>query len=175
MTAEPLLEIKSLSLSFGDRAALDQVSLTVWAGEIVGLLDRNGAGKTTLMKTVMGLLSPDAGEIHRRTVMKFLPQESMLPREERETLSGFEVRRLEISRALSAGPGLLLLDEPLSGVDPRGWGSLASWIRELARQGTGVLLCDHNAAEALRLCDRAYVLHEGRILAHGTPKDLSKA
>ena len=174
MAAEALLQIRNLSLKLGDRLALDRVSLTVGAGEIVGLLGRNGAGKTTLMKAVMGLLSPDAGELRLQSEIQWVAEETSLPRREKENRSGGELRQLEISRAMSSRPGLLLLDEPFRGVDPIQQDSLKQLMLEFARQGTGVFFSDHNALESLRICDRAYILHEGRILAHGTPGDLSK-
>jgi ABC-type lipopolysaccharide export system ATPase subunit len=164
MPAQPLLQVLDLSKRFGDRKALDKVSLTVKPGEIVGVLGRNGAGKTTLFKSLMDLLLPDEGEIHVWVNATYVAQEP----------SQVEDRRLEISRAISTRPALLLLDEPFSGVDPIQVQQLKRLILDLPRQGTGVLLADHNAAETLGICDRAYILHEGRILAHGTPGELSK-
>jgi lipopolysaccharide export system ATP-binding protein len=87
-------------------------------------------------------------------------------------LSGVEGRKLEICRALLLEPKLLMLDEPLSGIDPIGWAELVSLIRGLPSRGVSVLLTDHNAAAALRFCDRAYVMIAGRVLAGGTASEL---
>ncbi|HLY74675.1 MAG TPA: LPS export ABC transporter ATP-binding protein [Planctomycetota bacterium] len=88
------------------------------------------------------------------------------------TLTGGEARRLEICRALITHPSILLLDEPFSGVDPLVVGELQRLIRGLRDRGIGVLLADHNVRESLTVCDRAYVLNEGRILFGGTPSEL---
>jgi lipopolysaccharide export system ATP-binding protein len=174
MAAAPLLDVTQLTTRFGDRTALDQVSLCVRAGEIVGVLGRNGAGKTTLLQSVMGLLRPDEGQIRLRGEAQFVPRELSRDEQQEGTWSGAEIRRRMIGKAMGRRPGLLVLDEPMSGVDPLRVQELQALLRDLARQGTGILFSDHNARESLGLCDRAYVLHEGRIVAKGTPGDLSK-
>jgi lipopolysaccharide export system ATP-binding protein len=83
------------------------------------------------------------------------------------TLSGGERRRLEITRALSLSPQFLLLDEPFSGVDPISVNEVTNIILELKAQGIGIFLTDHNVRETLRAVDRAYLLYEGKVLAHG--------
>lgn len=83
------------------------------------------------------------------------------------TLSGGERRRLEITRALSLSPKFLLLDEPFSGVDPISVNEVTSIILELKSQGIGIFLTDHNVRETLRAVDRAYLLYDGKVLAHG--------
>ncbi len=88
------------------------------------------------------------------------------------TLSGGERRRLTIARAMAASPSLLILDEPFSGVDPVVVGELQGFIRSLPLRGTSVLFSDHNVRESLSICDRAYILHEGRMLKDGTPSDI---
>jgi len=85
------------------------------------------------------------------------------------SLSGGETRRLEICRAMITNPAILMLDEPFSGVDPIAAAELGGHIRRLRDRGIGVLVTDHNVRETLSVCDRAYILNEGRILAHGTP------
>ena len=87
-------------------------------------------------------------------------------------LSGGERRRLEMARALLRRPSALLLDEPFAGVDPIAVGTLQASIRQVARGDIGVLLTDHNAQETLRLCDRVYLLAQGRIVAAGTPAEV---
>lgn len=88
------------------------------------------------------------------------------------TLSGGERRRLEITRALVTGPKLLLLDEPFSGVDPIAVHEVQQIIGELRRRGLGILITDHNVREALRVVDRAYIIHHGRVLREGTSEFL---
>ena len=83
------------------------------------------------------------------------------------TLSGGERRRLEITRALSLSPQFLLLDEPFSGVDPISVSEVTNIILELKAQGIGIFLTDHNVRETLRAVDRAYLLYDGKVLAHG--------
>jgi len=88
------------------------------------------------------------------------------------TLSGGEMRRLEITRALVTNPSFLLLDEPFSGIDPIVVGEAKEIIVELKRKGIGILLTDHNVRETLSITDRAYLIAEGRILISGTSNDL---
>jgi lipopolysaccharide export system ATP-binding protein len=83
------------------------------------------------------------------------------------TLSGGERRRLEITRALVLSPKFLMLDEPFSGVDPISVSEVVSIIASLRERGMGIFLTDHNVRETLRVVDRAYLLYEGNVLAHG--------
>ena len=84
------------------------------------------------------------------------------------TLSGGERRRLEITRALTARPQFLLMDEPFSGVDPISVAEVQDIIRGLKKKNIGVLITDHNVRETLSVVDRAYLIHEGRVLCEGT-------
>ncbi len=86
-----------------------------------------------------------------------------------QSLSGGERRRVEIARALAAAPRIILLDEPFAGVDPISIGELQSLVSRLRAQQIGVLITDHNVRETLGICDRAYVIGQGRVLAEGTP------
>jgi len=88
------------------------------------------------------------------------------------TLSGGERRRLEITRALATNPALILLDEPFSGVDPKTVAEIQDIVRDLRNRGIGILLTDHNVREALSVTDRAYIIDEGQIMAHGTPGEI---
>ena len=88
------------------------------------------------------------------------------------TLSGGERRRLEIARALVLSPDFLLLDEPFSGVDPKSVSEVSEIINSLKSNGMGILLTDHNVRETLRAVDRAYLLYEGNVLAHGSAEFL---
>ena len=88
------------------------------------------------------------------------------------SLSGGERRRVEIARALAAKPRLMLLDEPFAGVDPISVGEIQRIITHLKNRGIGVLITDHNVRETLGICDRAYILNEGSVLAQGAPDAL---
>ena len=89
------------------------------------------------------------------------------------TLSGGERRRLEIARSLTLQPSFILLDEPFSGIDPLTVKDLQEIIRDLSRSGIGVLITDHNVRETLNVTDRAYIVNHGKIMAKGTPLELS--
>jgi lipopolysaccharide export system ATP-binding protein len=88
------------------------------------------------------------------------------------SLSGGERRRVEIARALATQPEFILLDEPFAGVDPISVIDIQSIIRQLAERGIGVLITDHNVRETLGICDRAYVMGEGEVLAEGNPTQI---
>ncbi len=88
------------------------------------------------------------------------------------SLSGGERRRCEIARALAAKPRLILLDEPFAGVDPISVGEIQRIVTHLKQRGIGVLITDHNVRETLGICDRAYILAEGSVLAQGAPEEL---
>ena len=85
------------------------------------------------------------------------------------SLSGGERRRVEIARALASEPRFVLLDEPFAGVDPISVGDIRRIIKHLSQIGIGVLITDHNVRETLSICDRAYIVNDGRIIAEGTP------
>ncbi|MBU2101756.1 MAG: LPS export ABC transporter ATP-binding protein [Candidatus Omnitrophota bacterium] len=221
-----ILEVNNLSKSYGGRAVVRGVSLAVRRGEIVGLLGPNGAGKTTTFYMVVGVISPDQGEIlfdnqditnlpvhiRARYGIGYLSQEpsvfrkltveenilailetlpltrierfnrleehlgelniAHLRKSKAYTLSGGEMRRLEITRALVTNPSFLLLDEPFSGIDPIVVGEAKEIITELKRRGIGILLTDHNVRETLSITDRAYLIAEGKILISGTSHEL---
>jgi lipopolysaccharide export system ATP-binding protein len=226
MPDAPLLAVEKVTKVYGHRKVVDEVSVEVRDGEVVGLLGRNGAGKTTTFRMVIGLVRPDGGSIRfrgddvtrlpifrrARKGMGFLPQEPSvfqrlsveqnllavletlkprpkdlraeavrmleeyglfkLARQKAYTLSGGETRRLEICRAMIMHPSIVLLDEPFSGVDPIAVGELQGFIRQLRGRGIGILLTDHNVAETLRICDRAYIINEGKVLKTGTPAEI---
>ncbi len=87
-------------------------------------------------------------------------------------LSGGERRRVEIARALATQPSFILLDEPLAGIDPIAVGEIRALVLQLKQRGIGVLITDHNVRETLDLVDRAYIIHEGRVLKTGTPEEI---
>ncbi len=222
-----VLSARHLAKRYNSRAVVDDVSISVGSGEIVGLLGPNGAGKTTSFYMIVGLIPCDAGSIdinrrdvtaypiHRRARMGlgYLPQEpsvfrkltveenilailetrpklSSLDRQERleellqelhvthlrqnlgMSLSGGERRRVEIARALAAEPRFMLLDEPFAGVDPISVLEIQRIINHLSDRGIGVLVTDHNVRETLRICDRAYIVNDGRIIADGAPSTI---
>ncbi|MGE3182320.1 MAG: LPS export ABC transporter ATP-binding protein [Phycisphaerae bacterium] len=87
-------------------------------------------------------------------------------------ISGGERRKLEIARALVTDPRLILLDEPFSGVDPKAVEELRLEIENLRNRGIAILLTDHNVHETLRVTDRSYVIHQGKVISSGTPHEL---
>ncbi len=218
------LVAKNLAKHFRRREVVQDISLEISSGEVVGLLGPNGAGKTTAFYMIVGLIPADAGRIllddrditalpmHRRARMGlgYLPQEASvfrrltveknimailqtreeLSRADRErireelleelhighvrnslgiSLSGGERRRVEIARALATEPRFILLDEPFAGVDPISVLDIQRIVKHLAQRGIGVLITDHNVRETLGICERAYILSEGRLIAQGSP------
>ena len=87
-------------------------------------------------------------------------------------LSGGERRRVEIARCLATDPKYLLLDEPFAGVDPISVGDIRNLVSDLKNRGIGVLITDHNVRETLEIIDRAYILHDGKVLMSGTPNEV---
>ena len=220
------LRAASLRKRYKSRTVVQDVSLEVSSGEVVGLLGPNGAGKTTCFYMIVGLVPADAGAIHidsmdlthlpihrrARLGISYLPQENSVFRrltveenvqailelqglqpgeiEERLaqllkdlniahlrkhaaiSLSGGERRRLEIARALGTKPAFILLDEPFAGVDPIAVLDIQRIIRFLKERSIGVLITDHNVRETLGICDRAYIINEGAVLASGHPEEI---
>lgn len=89
-------------------------------------------------------------------------------------LSGGERRRVEIARTLAMEPKFILLDEPFAGVDPISVLDIQGIIKELAEQGIGILITDHNVRETLKVCERAYIFNEGQVIAKGNPDEILK-
>ena len=87
-------------------------------------------------------------------------------------LSGGERRRVEIARALAANPRFMLLDEPFAGIDPIAINDIRKLVRQLTSRGLGVLITDHNVRETLEIIDRALIIHDGRLLMEGTPREI---
>ncbi len=223
----PILSAHRLAKRYRSRLVVDDVSLTVRSGEIVGLLGPNGAGKTTSFYMIIGLVAGDAGTVHldeedltdrpmhlraraglgylpqepsvfrhlsvRENIMAILETQRKLSRADREhrletllgefhithlsdqrgdSLSGGERRRVEIARALATDPRFMLLDEPFAGVDPISILDLQQIITYLSEHEIGVLITDHNVRDTLGICDRAYIVNEGAIIAEGTPEDV---
>lgn len=214
---------------YNNRKVVDQVSLKIHPGEVVGLLGPNGAGKTTTFYMIVGLIRPEEGQIlldgeeithlamymRARRGISYLPQEPSVFRkltveenitailetldlgpEEREarlkrllreldiahlakarayTLSGGERRRVEITRSLVTNPKFMLLDEPFAGIDPITVGEIQKIVAGLKERNIGVVISDHNVRDTLKICDRAYILNEGRILEEGDPERLASS
>ncbi|MDR2018722.1 MAG: LPS export ABC transporter ATP-binding protein [Syntrophobacterales bacterium] len=97
-----------------------------------------------------------------------------LARNNADSLSGGERRRLEIARALMTNPHFVLLDEPFSGIDPISVSDLKKLINGLRSKKIGILLSDHNVRDSLPICDRAYVVNNGKVLLEGTPERVAK-
>ena len=220
-----VLAARRLAKRYGARTVVDEVSITVRSGEVVGLLGPNGAGKTTSFYMIIGLVACDAGTVHlnrrdltpypmhvrARMGLGYLPQEpsvfrrlsvadnimailetrpgmnavhrrrrldsllrelhiEQLRAQRGDSLSGGERRRVEIARALAAEPRFILLDEPFAGVDPLSIYDIQRIVRHLSERSIGVLITDHNVRETLGICDRAYIVNEGRIIAEGGPQ-----
>ena len=205
---------------------VQDVSLSVSSGEVVGLLGPNGAGKTTCFYMMVGLVPLDGGSIslddvdlslmpmhlRARLGLSYLPQEASIfkrlsvadniravlelknyTRDEMQqhlddllhdlhishirtnpaiSLSGGERRRVEIARALATQPRFILLDEPFAGVDPIAVLDIQKIIGFLKERGIGVLITDHNVRETLGICDHAYIISEGKVLASGNPDEI---
>jgi lipopolysaccharide export system ATP-binding protein len=220
------LRTTSLKKRYRSRTVVQDVSLSVKSGEVVGLLGPNGAGKTTSFYMIVGLVAADGGDIfiddknvthypiHRRARLglSYLPQEASIFRRLTVTeniqavlelqgyakeelsarledllnelhithirnnpaisLSGGERRRVEIARALASNPRFILLDEPFAGVDPIAVLDIQKIIRFLKERDIGVLITDHNVRETLGICDRAYIINAGTVMAEGKPDEI---
>jgi len=224
-----ILRADNMLKRFGNRTVVNDVSIHVQSGEVVGLLGPNGAGKTTSFYMIVGLIAVNEGSIHlnQRDIthlpihsraklgIGYLPQEASVFRkltvaenilailqtrkdlsqalrqqalqdllDELQidhirdniglSLSGGERRRVEIARALAAEPEFILLDEPFAGVDPISVLEIQRIIRQLTERNIGVLITDHNVRETLGICQRAYILSAGEVIAEGSPQVVLK-
>lgn len=221
-----LLEVEGLTKSFGGLRAVDDLSFSVWEGEILGLLGPNGSGKTTVFNLIAGALRPDQGQIQfsgreitrespsSRSVLgiartfqlvRTFPNLSVSDNvliaslhgrdrspsvafagRETATLLGLvelqhksripaakltlaERKRLEIARALAARPRLLLLDEPVAGLNPAEVDAALTLFRQIRSGGVTVVIVEHNVGAVRALCDRVIVLNSGKKIAEGAP------
>ena len=125
---------------------------------------------------IMAILEIVEGDRHKRRerLEELLSEFSIehLRRAPALSLSGGERRRVEIARSLAASPKYLLLDEPFAGVDPIAVGEIRTLVADLKTRGIGVLITDHNVRETLEIVDRAYILHDGKVLMSGTTQEV---
>ncbi|PJI85796.1 lipopolysaccharide export system ATP-binding protein [Yoonia maricola] len=125
---------------------------------------------------IMSILEISVSNSHRRRerLEELLSEFSIehLRRASAMALSGGERRRVEIARCLAAGPNYVLLDEPFAGVDPIAVGEIRHLVADLKNRGIGVLITDHNVQETLQIVDRAYILHDGKVLMSGTTAEV---
>jgi lipopolysaccharide export system ATP-binding protein len=125
---------------------------------------------------ILSILEIAVADRHRRRerLEELLSEFSIehLRRASAMALSGGERRRVEIARCLAAGPKYVLLDEPFAGVDPIAVGEIRHLVADLKNRGIGVLITDHNVQETLQIVDRAYILHDGKVLMSGTTQEV---
>ena len=117
-----------------------------------------------------GLSSKDAEAKANKLLEEFGLQ--YLKKSKAANLSGGERRRLEIARALSTDPKIMLLDEPMAGVDPIAIAEIVKHIRNLKNRGIGILITEHQVKDVLPILDRAYIIHDGRVIFEGTPQEV---
>jgi len=223
-----MIEVQGLEKSYNRRKVVNDISLKMNRGEIVGLLGPNGAGKTTTFYMIVGLVKPNKGKVfldskdvtklpmHKRARLGlgYLPQEpsifkkltveenililweilGTIPSHEYENrlqellgemgllhlrkskgyqLSGGEKRRVEIVRALATNPSFILLDEPFAGIDPIAVSEIQTIIQKLKSKDLGIIITDHNVRETLSITDRAYIIHEGKLLIAGDSDEIA--
>ena len=233
-----LLDIRAISVRFGGVHALEQVTMNLNPGEILGLIGPNGAGKTTMLRVITGVVKANHGEVQlegellntlpihvrvrkglgcaQQLVRPFremtlaenvalaagakhtqYPWQSLFRVERMEALResrnwlakvGIEdaadsypeavplgyLKRMEVARALAIRPRMLLLDEPLAGLNQAEATTFADILFELNRHGQTILLIEHNLAEVRRICSRLVVLDNGRKIAEGSPETVLK-
>ena len=219
-----MIETDLLTKRFGDKIAVDRLSLSVERGEVMGFLGPNGSGKTTTIRLLMGLLRPSSGRariagldasadaVELKRIVGYLPDEPFLY----PFLSGVEIlelvaglhgftgadariravraaadaglgdaaraytstyslgmkKRTALAMALIHDPGVLILDEPTNGLDPRGAREMRETISRLSSEGRTVLMSTHLLEAAERLCHRVAIIRAGVLQAVGTPDEL---
>ena len=133
--------------------------------------------RLTVEENVLAILElrEDLDATGRRRELESLLEElqiSHIAKSKGQSLSGGERRRVEITRALAAKPRFMLLDEPFAGIDPISVVEIQRIVRQLKERGIGILITDHNVRETLGICDRAYIMSDGAVLAKGSPEDV---
>ncbi len=221
-----VLEVRNLTKRYGAMLAVDNVSFSIAAGEIVGLLGPNGAGKTTTIHMLLGLITPSGGEVRvfgrrldqdrerileqmnfsspyvsfplRLTVMENLivfarlynvnhPRRRIhemlelfgvaeLANKPVATLSSGENTRVGLCKAMLNRPRLLLLDEPTAYLDPEiAWQVKQVLLKAQRELGATILFTSHNMLEVERMCSRIVFMHRGRVIAAGSPIEITRA
>ncbi len=233
---EPVLEVKNATVRFGGVTAVDNASLTIASGDLIGFVGPNGAGKTTLMRVITGIVRAQQGSVRldgidlagmsidkrireglalaqqivqplrgmsllenvtlasgrnktinpframmtfdriveKRKALELLDRvglKSVADSEPSKLPLGY-LKRLEVARALALQPKLLLLDEPLAGLNQAEASSLADLIKRLNDDGLSILLIEHNLREVMRICPQVYVQQNGRSLAFGATREI---
>ncbi|HAH71160.1 MAG TPA: lipopolysaccharide ABC transporter ATP-binding protein [Succinivibrionaceae bacterium] len=135
--------------------------------------------KLTVYQNLMGVaeLQKDLNKAQRESLVNDLLEEfnvASLSNNLGMSLSGGERRRVEIARALAARPKFILLDEPFAGVDPISVSEIKNIITHLKNRGIGILITDHNVRETLGVCERAYIVSAGELIAQGTPQEVQE-
>ncbi len=208
--SEALIRLEGVGVTLSSQTVLQQVQLSLHVGEIVTLIGPNGAGKTTLVRTVLGLLTPDSGTVHRKPHLRigYMPQKlhvdatlplsvlrflCLVPGVDRvaalsaleevraiqvidsplQNVSGGELQRVLLARALLRKPELLVLDEPVQGVDMAGQAKLYRLITQLRdRHGCGVLMVSHDLHLVMSTTDQVVCLNR-HICCSGHPEQVS--
>ncbi|BAN45798.1 zinc ABC transporter ATP-binding protein ZnuC [Metapseudomonas resinovorans] len=208
--SDALIRLEGIGVRFAGQAVLQDVNLSLKPGEIVTLIGPNGAGKTTLVRTVLGLLKPDKGEVWRKSRLRigYMPQKlqvdatlpltvlrflRLVPGVDRTTalaaldevgaaqvidsplqnISGGELQRVLLARALLREPELLVLDEPVQGVDVAGQAELYRLITRLRdRHGCGVLMVSHDLHLVMSTTDQVVCLNR-HVCCSGHPEQVS--
>jgi ABC-2 type transport system ATP-binding protein len=218
---DPALSIDHISVSYGKRLVLDDLSMNVGAGEMFGLMGLNGVGKTTMIKSILGLRDPDQGQIHifgndrlsmqSKKKLAYLPERFDPPwflsgmefikfslslyktpfvesdvkdaaarlaldpavlKNRVQTFSKGMRQKLGLLATILTGCPLLILDEPMSGLDPRARALVKDMLRQVKAEGRTVFLSSHILSDMQELCDRVIVLHSTKFQYEGTPQGL---
>lgn len=217
---ENALEVTGLRKQYGSVVALDDVSLAVSEGSIVGLLGPNGAGKTTLMKVIVGLIKADAGTVRtagsnagapvsigalierpgfypylsarrnlealgltaalapsklKNEIVELLDRVELSRAADRRfgTFSTGMKQRLGLAAALLGSPRLLVLDEPVNGLDPAGVAAIRRLLLDLRAEGRTILVSSHLLGEVEQVCDQIAIINQGRLLRSGTIAEIA--
>lgn len=146
------LKAQHLAKSYKGRQVVRDVSMSIDSGQIVGLLGPNGAGKTTCFYMIVGLVQADQGVV----------------RIDEQNVTHLPMH----GRALASAPKFILLDEPFAGVDPISVGDIKQIIHHLKAKGIGILITDHNVRETLDICETAYIVNDGQLIAEGDAESI---
>ena len=218
-----MLQLENVTVRFGGLTAVNDVTLSVGTGDVVGLVGANGAGKTTLFNAISGLVRPTAGRvvfngvdvlrapmyqrarmgigrtfqipqpmheltvrqnlevaqrfgtgsINQKRIDEILAFTNLAAKSERDASTGLaltELKALEVAKALSTNPKLLLLDEVLAGLETNGKRAFMNMLKDLHKEfAVGIVIIEHDIETISNLCERVAVLNFGGLIAEGTP------